>query len=100
MIEQMCWAGYFGFSQLYELRDLDSWVRRRLRCVAWVQWKTWPRRFAELHRRGVPRDAALRVVGSPKGPWRLSCTHALNRALSAARFKRLGLLPMASPIGA
>src|SRR5437868_6865388 len=33
------WAGYFGFSQWHELQSLDSWIRRRLRCVVWVQWK-------------------------------------------------------------
>ena len=34
------WAGYIGFSQWYELQSLDGWIRRRLRCVVWVQWKT------------------------------------------------------------
>src|SRR6266481_3966337 len=34
------WAGYFGFSQWRELPSLDGWIRRRLRCVVWVQWKT------------------------------------------------------------
>ena len=31
------WAGYFGFSQWRELQSLDSWIRRRIRCVVWVQ---------------------------------------------------------------
>src|SRR6516165_5220152 len=39
------WAGYFGFSQWRELPSLEGWVRRRLRCVAWVQWKTRGRRY-------------------------------------------------------
>ncbi len=30
------WAGYFGFSQGRELSSLDGWVRRRLRCAAWI----------------------------------------------------------------
>ncbi|MGI8567765.1 MAG: group II intron maturase-specific domain-containing protein [Methylocella sp.] len=34
------WANYVGFSQWRELQSLDSWIRRRLRCVAWVQWNT------------------------------------------------------------
>jgi group II intron maturase len=34
------WAGYFGFSKWHELPSLDGWIRRRLRCVVWVQWKT------------------------------------------------------------
>src|SRR5919107_802139 len=46
------WAGYFGFSQLSELQALDGWIRRRLRCVAWIQWKTRRRRYQELRRLG------------------------------------------------
>ena len=44
------WAGYFGLSQMHELPSLDGWIRRRLRCAAWIQWKTRPRRFDELRR--------------------------------------------------
>src|ERR1700757_1476553 len=44
------WAGYFGFSQLHELASLDGGIRRRLRCVIWVQWKTRGRRYKELRR--------------------------------------------------
>jgi hypothetical protein len=40
-------AGYFSFSQWRELQSLDSWIRRRLRCVAWVQWKTRGRRYQD-----------------------------------------------------
>ena len=35
------WRGYFGFCQTPEqLRNLEGWVRRRLRCLAWTQWRT------------------------------------------------------------
>ena len=34
------WRGYFAYCETPSaLRDLDSWVRRRLRCVVWKQWK-------------------------------------------------------------
>ena len=88
------WAGYFGFSQWHELQAFDGWIRRRLRCVVWVQWKTRGRRYHELRRLGVPGPAASEAVFSPKGPWRMSFTNALHRAFTNARFKRLGLLPM------
>jgi hypothetical protein len=33
------WQGYFNFTQVrYILRELDSWVARRLRCYLWKQW--------------------------------------------------------------
>src|SRR6201986_2567848 len=43
------WRGYFGFCQAPSvLRALDEWIRRRLRTIAWKQWKRGPARFAEL----------------------------------------------------
>src|ERR1700757_3191147 len=66
------WAGYFGFSLWRELPSLDGWIRRRLRCVAWVQWKTRGQRYRELRRLNVPERSASAAVFSPKGPWRLS----------------------------
>src|SRR6266436_1124024 len=94
------WAGYFGFSQWHELPSLDGWVRRRLRCVAWVQWKTRGRRYRELRRLKAPERSASAAVFSPKGPWRLSFSEALHRAFTKARFRRLGLPPMQKLVGA
>jgi RNA-directed DNA polymerase len=88
------WAGYFGFSQWRELASLDGWIRRRLRCVAWVQWKTRGQRYRELRRLKVPERSASAAIFSPKGPWRLSFSRALHRAFTKARFRRLGLLSM------
>ena len=89
------WAIYFGLSQAQELQSLDGWIRRRLRCVAWVQWKTPRRRFHELRRLGVSERTAFAAILSPKGPWRMSFTGALHRGLTNARFRRLGLPTMA-----
>src|SRR5439155_20201845 len=90
------WAGYFGFSQWRELPSLDGWIRRRLRCVAWVQWKTRGQRYRELRRLKVSERSASAAIFSPKGPWRLSFSEALHRAFTKARFRRLGLLPWKS----
>src|SRR5674476_1198910 len=41
------WRGYFGFCETPSvLRDLDSWIRRRVRCAFWRQWKTGRQRYA------------------------------------------------------
>jgi RNA-directed DNA polymerase len=88
------WASYFGFSQLHELSSLDGWIRRRLRCVAWVQWKTRGQRYRALRRLNVPERSASEAVFSPKGPWRLSFSEALHRGFTKARFRRLGLPAM------
>ena len=86
------WRGYFGVCQTPSvLRALDGWIRRRLRAIAWKQWKRGPARFDELRRRGVGRDLAAQAAGSPHGPWRLAASPALTIALSNAIFGSLGL---------
>jgi RNA-directed DNA polymerase len=86
------WRGYFGFCETPSvLRDLEQWLRRRLRSMVWKQWKRGRRRYAELIRRGVNRDLAAQTAGSSHGPWRLAASPALHIALPIAYFAALGL---------
>jgi RNA-directed DNA polymerase len=90
------WRGYFGFCQTPSvLRKLDRWLRRRLRAIAWKQWKRGDTRFAELRRRGVGGDLAAQTAGSPHGPWRLANSPALTIAVPTAFFASLGLASVA-----
>jgi RNA-directed DNA polymerase len=92
------WRGYFGFCQTPSvLRKLDEWLRRRLRAIAWKQWKYGPARFAELRRRGVGRNLAAQTAGNPHGPWRLANSPALTIALPNSSFVSLGLASVAAP---
>jgi RNA-directed DNA polymerase len=91
------WRGYFGFCQTPSvLRGLDEWTRRRLRTIAWKQWKHGRTRFAELRRRGIGRDLAAKTAGSPHGPWRLGQSPALTIAMSNAYLGSLGLASVAA----
>src|SRR6266581_8177581 len=86
------WRGYFGFCETPSvLQGLDSWVRRRVRCAFWRQWKTGRKRFAELVRRGVSEELAANTAGSRRGPWHVSQSPALGIALSNAALASLGL---------
>ena len=86
------WRGYFGFCETPSvLRELDSWIRRRLRSVVWKQWKRGRKRFAELRARGVGKDLAAKTAGSCHGSWRLARSPALSIALPNAYFTSLGL---------
>jgi RNA-directed DNA polymerase len=91
------WAGYFGFCQTPSvLRGLDQWVRRRLRAIAWIQWRNGWNRFRQLFRRDVPRRLAAQTAASAHGPWRIAASPALNIALSNATFAALGLPSLAT----
>ena len=86
------WRGYFGYCQTPSvLESLDSWIRRRLRCVYWRRWKRGKKRFAALRRRGVGKDLSAQTAGSVHGPWRISRSPALSFAFPNAHFNTLGL---------
>ncbi len=91
------WRGYFGFCQTPSvLRALDEWTRRRLRAIAWKQWKRGRTRFAELRRCGVGRDLAAQTASSPCRPWRISSSPALHIALPKGFLSSLGLPSIAA----
>ena len=53
------WRGYYGFCETSSvLRDLDGWIRRRLRSVVWKQWKVYRKRKRALIHLGVDERLA------------------------------------------
>ena len=95
------WRNYFSYCQTPSvLRDLDYWVKRRLRCVVWKQWKRGRTRFEELRKRGVGKDLAAQTAGSAHGPWRLAWSPALHVALPNTYFDSLGLPRLTVPSNA
>jgi RNA-directed DNA polymerase len=86
------WRGYFGFCETPQvLIYLTRWVRLRLRCAFWRQWKTPRRRRAALLQLGVRPQLAANTAGSGRGPWYLARSKALSVGLSNAYFRSLGL---------
>ena len=84
------WKAYFGVAEvLSPLRNLDKWIRRKLRCYHWKQWGRSG--YRELRRRGASVREAWHTGKSAHGPWRLSKTPALRLALPARYFSNLGL---------
>ncbi len=84
------WRAFFGFAEgRSPRRDLDQWIRRRLRSDHWQPWGR--KRYRELRTRGVGRQLAWNTVKSAHGPWRLSQSPALAIALPQRYFAALGL---------
>jgi group II intron reverse transcriptase/maturase len=89
------WKAYFGIAEvLSPLRDIDKWIRRKLRCYTWKQWGRAG--YRELRRRGVSVREAWNTSKSAHGPWRLSKTPALALAMPARYFSSLGLPSLAA----
>src|SRR5712675_1211881 len=86
------WKSYFGFCQTPSLlKALDKWIRRRLRCTIWKQWKRGSVRFRKLRQRGVSITLIANTIRSCHGPWRLANSPALSIALPIAYFDSIGL---------
>ncbi|WP_299735848.1 group II intron maturase-specific domain-containing protein, partial [uncultured Endozoicomonas sp.] len=89
------WKAYFDIAEILSpLRDLDKWVRRRLRCYIYKQWGS--KGYRMLRRLGVDRFLAWNTAKSAHGYWRLSGSPALTRALPNRYFKNLGLPELAT----
>jgi len=84
------WAGYYGRTEWpAQLRELDGWIRRRLRRYVWREWKRPGRRYRILRKHGAEAREAWRVIHF--GPWRASRSKAVSRVLSNAYFREIGL---------
>jgi len=95
------WGGYYGYCETPSVLDnLNSWIRRRLRSLAWKQWKRGRTRYKELRTRGVRKDPAARTAGSPKGPWHISKSPSLSIALPNAYLSSLGLPTLTATVSA
>src|SRR4051794_4023466 len=91
------WRSYFGFCQTpIVVRNLDAWIRRRLRMYIWRQWKNGRTRYAQLRRLGVSRFHAAVAAGSEPGFWRMARHVAVQQALSNAFFDSIGLPRLAA----
>jgi len=86
------WAAYFGYCQTPSVfKELDSWIRRRLRCAQWKQWKTCKARYKALRKLGLRGEDLHKLACCSRGPWPVSQFSLLRRALPNAFFDSLGL---------
>lgn len=93
------WAGYFKLSQSKRpLEELDGWVRHKLRCVVWRQWKRPSTRARNLIRLGLNEARAWKSAVNGRGPWRNSGAPHMNQALPKKLWDRLGLVSILDTI--
>ncbi len=92
------WTAYFAYADTATpFRELDEWLRRRLRQIRWKEWKRYRTRWRNLRALGIPERAAREWAGSRKGYWRIAGSAVLNRALPNAYWSELGLQGFSNP---
>ncbi len=89
------WINYFQLTESKGvLAQLDGWVRRRLRCLLWRQWKRARTRVRHLRALGLHEELARWGNGSGRGPWWNAGAQAMNCALPTAYFTHKGLVSL------
>jgi RNA-directed DNA polymerase len=86
------WVNYFRLAECKaRLRDMDEWVRRKLRCYRLKQLKRRGAMIRYFVARGVRRETAVPTASSGKGWWRLAATPEVHMAMNNARLAKAGL---------
>ena len=91
------WINYFKLANMYgKLRDIDVWVRRRLRGCIWHDWKKPNRKMKNLIRLGVPPGIAYSWSRTRMGRWAVAGSPILGTTITNARLERRGYISMLS----
>jgi RNA-directed DNA polymerase len=89
------WINYFQLTESKGiLEELDGWVRRRLRCLLWRQWKRRFTRARKLCALGLDAERARLSAGNGQGPWWNAGASHMNHALPAKYFTHKGLVSL------
>ena len=89
------WITYFRLSEVKGIfEELDQWIRHRLRCVIWRQWKRARTRGSRLIDAGLDPERAWTSAGNQRGPWWNAQASHMNAAFSVVFFEKLGLLSL------
>ena len=89
------WANYFKLAEVKVcFEELDGWIRRKLRCILWRQWKRTYTRAKNLMKRGMAKERAWRSACNQRGPWWNSGASHMNQAYPKKYFDQLGLISL------
>ena len=87
------WTNYFKLADAKsQLKEIDEWMRSRIRMVAWKQWKRIRSRYDYLKKAGVSKEKAWMWANTRKGYWRTAHSPILRIALPNKRFEQAGYL--------
>lgn len=89
------WISYFRLTEVKGvLEELDGWIRRKLRCLLWRQWKRPATRNRRLQARGLDKTRAWKSASNGRGPWWNAGASHMNTAYPKSFFDVLGLVSL------
>jgi RNA-directed DNA polymerase len=95
------WIQYFRLAEVKGIfEELDGWIRRKLRCLLWRQWKRNFTRAKNLMRRGLGNLRAWKSATNGHGAWWNAGASHMNEAFPKSYFDRLGLTSLQNQLRA
>lgn len=92
---QRGWLNYFrGANIIGKLRELDGWLRNRLRYCIWHDWKKPERKRKNLIRLGVDQSDAYAWSRSRMGGWAIAQSPILKTTITIQRLKQRGYISL------
>nr|WP_163515605.1 group II intron reverse transcriptase/maturase [Gelidibacter japonicus] len=88
---QRGWLNYFRGTRIAgKLRDIDGWLRNRIRYCIWHDWKKPERKRKNLIRLGIDQDHAYAWSRTRKGGWATAQSPILGTTITLKRLKMRG----------
>jgi RNA-directed DNA polymerase len=88
-------AAYFRLAEVKSTFEvLDEWLRHKLRCLIWRQWKRVYTRAKNLMKRGLDEERAWKSAMNGRGPWWNSRASHMNQAFPVKYFESMGLMSL------
>jgi RNA-directed DNA polymerase len=89
------WVNYFRLAEVKGVFEtLDGWLRRKLRCILWRQWKRPYTLAKNLMKNGLGEERAWESATNGRGPWWNSGASHMNEAFPKRFFDDLGLVSL------
>ena len=89
------WVNYFRLAQVKGIfEDLDSWIRRKLRCILWRQWKIPRTRAKKLISLGLDQIRAYTSAFNGRGAWWNSGASHMNACVTTNWLHKQGLVSL------
>ena len=89
------WSQYFRHAQVKNVfEELDGWIRRKLRCIKWQQWKRPRKRIKELMKLGLAEQRAWKSANNGHGAWYNAGASHMNEAMPKRLFDSMGLVSL------
>jgi len=85
------WVQYFKLADMKTLlRNIDEWMRHRIRALIWKQWKKVKTKYRNLRKLGISSIGAYKAANTSKGYWRAVEGVILKTALTNDRLRQSG----------